>query len=613
MRGFHFTLILLVGLNIYAQENTYLVKSLDAFLENNIEIAQVELNKSATSDDKAALNWHLEAFMFGVKDSILDSDQSKIEIFSFASVLNSLRMAEILNFHYIQKDSLIFEHLNKALTSAKKLKDTSLIRLSYRKLLQHNFDNNQLTKLFLSLCEDFRPFLKNPSDEAIYTYYKYSSIALDTRLPQIDSYKKALEKLNFSEDNLSKGILNQIIGISGIAFSKSLDTALVYLNRASENYKRVPGFTGYRYSFKINNNLGVMHSRNGNPKLGLQYFRKASQYDFGKNNLRSMSNLYLAMAEAHEALKDYDSAYYYSKKEKEVLNTFKEYESALKVREIDTKYQTLEKEKQIIVEQQKKKQNRNIAFALGGLVFFGSITFMLIQKNTKRKQLLAESEKEIQIQKVASVLKNQELNAIDAMIEGQEKERQRIANELHDDLGGLMANIKLHFEALKETPKPELFEQTTKLLDNAYQKIRSVAHTKNSGVMAKKGLLKAINDMATTISNTNRLHVEVIDHGLDHRLENSLELTIFRIIQELLTNVIKHANASEVMIHITNHDDSLNIMLEDNGNGFDTANISKSLGMGISSIDKRIDNLGGTLTIESEINKGTTVIIDMPI
>ena len=118
--------------------------------------------------------------------------------------------------------------------------------------------------------------------------------------------------------------------------------------------------------------------------------------------------------------------------------------------------------------------------------------------------------------------------------------------------------------------------------------------------------------MAATTSASNQLQIEVIDHGLDQRLENSLELTIFRIVQELVTNIIKHAEATEAAIHITNHEDSLNIMVEDNGKGFDTKAIAKQHGMGIHSIDKRIDNLGGTVTIESEINKGTTVIIDIP-
>jgi signal transduction histidine kinase len=200
------------------------------------------------------------------------------------------------------------------------------------------------------------------------------------------------------------------------------------------------------------------------------------------------------------------------------------------------------------------------------------------------------------------------------MIEGQEKERQRIANDLHDDLGSLIANVKLHFNALQVKENPGLFDKTNLLIEEAYQKVRTVAHAKNSGVIAKQGLLIAVQNMADKISTANKIQIEVIDHGLEERLENNLELSIFRMIQELTTNVIKHAHATEATLHLTHHEDSLNIMVEDNGVGFNPSQVTKTnAGMGISSIDKRVSHLGGSMTIESEPNKGTTVIIDIPI
>ena len=262
--------------------------------------------------------------------------------------------------------------------------------------------------------------------------------------------------------------------------------------------------------------------------------------------------------------------------------------------------------------QERIRRNRNIAVILACMVLLVAIIAYLLQKNTKRKQLLAEQEKALESQKLSTVLKEQELKSIDAMIAGQEKERQRIANDLHDDLGSLMANVKLHFDALKDNPSSDLYTKANSLIETAYDKIRGMAHAKNSGVMANKGLLKAINDIANSNSIANKLHIQVVDYGLEQQLENSLELTIFRIIQELIANIVKHAEATEATIHITNHENTINLMVEDNGKGFDTKAISQHQGMGIHSIDKRIENLGGTVTIESEINKGTTVIIDIP-
>ncbi|WP_299130957.1 sensor histidine kinase [uncultured Winogradskyella sp.] len=341
---------------------------------------------------------------------------------------------------------------------------------------------------------------------------------------------------------------------------------------------------------------------------------KADTMTLKKDLLASKELLYLRLSQYHQSNKNYESALSYLKKSDSLKDIIRKDKQQSKVRIIEEELDNEKLKADNLETDAKRKRNLNIAIGLGGSLALGSIIAFLLFKNTKRKQKLAEQEKEIESQKLATVLKDQELNAIDAMIAGQEKERQRIANDLHDDLGGLMANVKLHFNALQDKDSPELFDKTNTLIEEAYQKVRSVAHAKNSGVIAKQGLLKAVENMADKISASNKIQIDVLDHGLDNRIENSLELTLFRIIQELITNVIKHAEATEATIHLTNHDDAINIMVEDNGKGFNPSQITKiKSGMGISSIDKRVEHLDGKLTIESEKNKGTTVIIDIPL
>ena len=196
------------------------------------------------------------------------------------------------------------------------------------------------------------------------------------------------------------------------------------------------------------------------------------------------------------------------------------------------------------------------------------------------------------------------------MIEGQEKERQRIANDLHDDLGGLMATVKLHFNVLKDKQTPELFDKTTNLLDEAYNKVRAIAHTKNSGVIAKQGLLKAVQNMADKVSVSNKITVDVIDHGLENRLENSLELTIFRIIQEATNNAIKYANCENLNITFSKHGHVLNLQIGDDGVGYITN--EKSEGIGLINMKTRVNSMKGTIDIKSELNKGVTILIKLP-
>nr|WP_255730474.1 ATP-binding protein [Tenacibaculum sp. Cn5-46] len=205
------------------------------------------------------------------------------------------------------------------------------------------------------------------------------------------------------------------------------------------------------------------------------------------------------------------------------------------------------------------------------------------------------------------------------MIDGQEKERIRIAEDLHDNIGSVLATLKLHFENLKLNREKEHFNQeelyvkTEKLIDETYLKVRSIAHAKNAGVIANKGLLVAVKLMAEKISDANKITIHVLDFGLDKRLDNQLEITIFRIIQELITNIIKHANANEATINISLFDQVLNIIIEDNGKGFNYKKTNLKNGMGISSIQTRIKHLSGSFEIDSTINKGTSIIINIPV
>ena len=268
--------------------------------------------------------------------------------------------------------------------------------------------------------------------------------------------------------------------------------------------------------------------------------------------------------------------------------------------------------------QQKNSEKRNLTLGLSFGLLMVTIIGFLSYKNTKRKQYIAEQRIEIEIANKEKILKDLELSTIDAMIEGQEKERQRLAADLHDSVGATLSAAKLQFDYLIKNQddakySKELIKKTSTLLEDAYVEIRSMAHLKNSGVIAKNGLLPAVEKLSSNASVINGLTFEVQSYGLEQRLENSLEISIFRIIQELITNVIKHANATKGIIHLTNHEDNLNIMIEDNGIGFNPKQITKTnTGMGISNIDKRVEHLEGQFTIESEINKGTTVIIDIP-
>lgn len=269
------------------------------------------------------------------------------------------------------------------------------------------------------------------------------------------------------------------------------------------------------------------------------------------------------------------------------------------------------------IEESNKKWT-NTLFYLISLFVVLSFLMLLFLKNSRKKRLIAIQEKEIEAQKRLTLLKEQEIHLINAMIDGQEKERQRVAEDLHDNLGSAIATIKLHLESLRINSKTKkkdqevLFDKTENLINEAYQKVRSIAHAKSSGVIAKEGLLAAIKLMAQKISVANAIDIEVIHYGLEKPLDNSLEIALFRITQELTTNIIKHAQATHATINISQDEEEITLLVEDNGIGMDTNNIDFKKGMGLHSIETRVAHLGGHFTIDSTPTKGTTVIIHIP-
>ena len=516
-----------------------------------------------------------------------------------------------------QNDSLSFLYHYKAFLEAEKEEDSSTTLAALSGLAQsYDYNTNKAYRLdYLNLLELKAREFNNESYQIIHDFLKGNYYQLrDEDSKAIEFYNKTLQYEFKKRDSTTLLYALNSLGVLYQENIKNSDSALFYYKKKLDIINSNTSFQFPSNYFSTYINIANSYKSKNALEKAEYYYKLADSVDLKENNMFYKALLKQNLSELNASKNDYELAYTHLLEYNRLSDSINLEEQRTSIARIKEEFDNQKLRADNLESEVKRKQNQNIAVGLASSLVLGSIIAFLIFKNTKRKQKLAEQEKELETQKLANVLKEQELNAIDAMIEGQEKERQRIANDLHDDLGGLMANVKLHFNALKDQKSPELFHRTNLLIDEAYEKVRTVAHAKNSGVIAKQGLLKAIQQMADKVSASNTIRINVIDHGLDERLENSLELTIFRIIQELITNVIKHANANEVNIHITNHEDTLNIMVEDNGKGFNASQITKTKkGMGISSIDKRVEHLNGTMTIESEQHQGTTIIIDIPI
>ncbi|QOD61489.1 hypothetical protein H9I45_03290 [Polaribacter haliotis] len=547
---------------------------------------------------------------------LLKGDNKKLE-YRYLYYLNK----GLIEYHNNDNPLEAYNNLIKSLEIGKSIKNRVFILESIRNILiiycnQGHLLNDKYYKDFLL---EYKLNIINSIDFAFYKYFSFKLNLIEKQYKDI-SYSKYLDTKTYIS-NIGFNYLSSLQNISNASFQfhikKNIDSAFHFLT--------IPNYLNKKFPIeklvidKINLNkakyyLEIDSTKESKRILNLVQLPK-------KGYLNKNAHIYFLDRKwkLFEKLGDRDSSLIYSNKYLNSSFLAKHYETQHLISDSKTKENTAKKEKEISEEKQKNKQKENLLIASIISLILGTIIALQFLKNSKRKRKLAEQEKELETQKNLTLLKEQEITTINAMVDGQEKERKRIAEDLHDNLGSVLATLKLHFENLqmnkekKKINQEELFNKTESLIDEAYLKVRSIAHAKNAGVIANQGLLTAVQMMAEKISSADKINIEVIHFGLDKRLENSLEITVFRIIQELITNIIKHAEAKNATINISLYDKNLNIIIEDNGKGFNVKKVNLKDGMGISSIKTRVEHLKGAFEIDATIGKGSSIIIDIPI
>ncbi len=511
---------------------------------------------------------------------------------------------------------------NYALEYFMKAKEVYKIQKNYDKIIELNLTIAEIKRLSNYAYKDYKYLL----DEAVAyakekknipllcTTYKEIGNSLLEKIPvkSIDYYQKAKLENKKVNDSLFEAKLNMNIGLVYAEDLHQFKKARSYYASALQYFQKhnLTEYISYNYI-----NTASIFRKEKKYDSAIATYNKADKLYVKNYQTNNKILLYRLMSETYKDMKNYKKAIEYSDRQKVYENIANEKEQLKAIRDIDVKYQTKENKHEIIwLKSTLKKGGMVIILLLVVLVLI-----ILGYQNLRKKKKIAEQEKLIEIQKFENILKQQELHEIDILLEGQEKERIKIANDLHDNLGSLLATLKLNFQNLKlrkgerKDEEDQLYDTTDALLEEAYQKVRGIAHTKNAGVIGNEGLVPAIQNIAKKITIPNKLIVHVIPFGLDERLENAIEVSIFRMVQEILTNAIKHAEASEINIHLTQHQQSLNIIVEDNGKGFNPKKVDKKEGMGLTNIEKKVEQMGGTFTIDSFEGKGTSIIIDIPL
>jgi signal transduction histidine kinase len=238
----------------------------------------------------------------------------------------------------------------------------------------------------------------------------------------------------------------------------------------------------------------------------------------------------------------------------------------------------------------------------------------LSYRNSRQRREIAEKEQTLQKEQILFLERQQQVVSLQSMINGQETERTRIAKDLHDGLGGLFSTVKMYFSTLQhnnpQLGNDELFQKGYAIIDTASVEVRRIAHNMMPEVLLKLGLVNALKDLCDSITAGKLLSVSLEVHGMNGRFNATTEIMLFRIIQELLNNIIKHARATEVIIQCVRDQSRLSVIVEDNGRGFNTAEAEAGPHAGMATVKNRVDYLKGHITVDSQKNVGTTVMMD---
>lgn len=455
------------------------------------------------------------------------------------------------------------------------------------------------------------------NDEA-YLSFTYNNIG--NAYYHLKEYEKAIDFFNRSiliKNKLGnrKGLASSYNNIANVFFDRGqYERSLDYYERSLEIRKEFDDPNGIATSFI---NIGNVYIKMKRPERAITYHLQALEKSRTVGYKEGVKEALTSLAADHELKGDFKNSLDYFKKASAAQDSLLNQQYLEQIATSQVKYDTerkenenklLQKDNQIKETQLAKNRLLQI-FLLIGIVLLVVVFILLFNRNKLRQKQALDAE----------IIRQQDLRS-KAVIEAEEKERVRIARELHDGVGQQLSAAKLNVAGLqsilKNTGAEEgmLLKNALDLLDESVKEVRTVSHSMMPNALIKSGLVSAIREFIHKISSAGDLKVNLEIVGLTSRLDNTVETVLFRVLQEVVNNIIKHAKASEVSIQLVRHDNELSLLVEDNGKGFDVeSKLKDGGGIGLKNIQSRIAFLNGQVFFDSYPGKGTTVNIEVPL
>lgn len=362
-------------------------------------------------------------------------------------------------------------------------------------------------------------------------------------------------------------------------------------------------------------NLGQVYINTGEYNKALELIDKGLVISKENGFIKWQKNAYHNLYFAYEKMNDIPKAYENYKNYVALTDSLRLVESNERIAELETKYETEKKEKQIellnkenVINTLKLKQNRNLV-----LLLFILLVVILISAFNYNRQIR-------QRQKSRAIIEKQEVEKklLSTVISTEDKERKRFAADLHDGLGPLLSSVKLYLSGIEDAQadqKQQMISTATELIDQSIRTTRTISNNILPVELTEKGLVGSIRTFCDKIQLSQQMSISISDQTAGHKLEPSTEIILYRVIQELINNTIKHADAQAISIKFSAKPKLYSVEYTDNGIGFDKAEVMQraSGGIGLLNIQERIDSLGGNIDFSKNEPKGTHVMIKLAI
>ncbi len=576
----------------------------------------------ATSDSvsQKSIGNEIDSLIEEARDFKSENNYDK-SILTFKEALSiSLKKGDSLNISKIQNYlAITYRKINdkasaiqffyKAIEVNKLLKNQPGLVVNYVNLANYynGEENYKLAFTYYKLAEKTLRINPNPKYLAnislnlatLFSYdssgfYNYDS-AVYYNLKSLDLYKKLEDTLNISF------LYNNL----GYLFEKSNNYKAALTNyEASANLKsEINDSTGLAIVYL---NLGNVYSKLEQFKRSLEYYERSK--DYSSKNLNPAQDLYVLfnLMKVKMALGQVEQASDLLIKYNALRDSIYDKEKMQEVKDLETKYETAKKEEEIKLQEmaiREKTFQSNLFLSLSILliILIVSAVFFFLQKQEYVKKLKNEE--------IASMRREQELKELSAMMHGQEEERNRIANDLHDRLGARLSSIKLMFQT---EDSPDIKFKVLNSINEAIKETREISHNLSTDMLTRFGIETAIKDIIRSINDSGQINADFVSYGLQQRLPLEVERNIYHVTLELINNTLKHANANNIMIQISFVDNEINVFYEDDGDGFEINGLADT-GMGLRGIYARMNSVQGVANVNSKPGHGINVVLSIPL